>query len=489
MPCKRANYLPDELELVKSKLPDILTMEPGAVSTWVREKHPDDVSPLAVVFNLASRLRHKWQAAVLAQVPVSAWVSGSGEELHIKPSSVASMRYLSRESLGEDAREQVRTRQKLLEELLEQMSSSCRSAYRPMLRWVDYDKQGDPNVARFPLSSDSAFGYNLGMLESLMADQLHNYEQDWCKKTNWRENEPILSKVTREYSLRVLQNLKNLVQRWCQDSVGLDGVPESLLARVSANLSVNRALLELAAIEARGMEAARMNEQFLHELNRQGVMEVPEVMDDRSPEECEPQLREELASWFGHGGSMLKPGSFFQRPMNGSDIEMVVLWSQQLQQMYMRERGWLGGPEVASRNHGGSRNRLIFAMAMAGAFYCNTSTAHEFTGHSNSTYAVFPDRGEAASGNRQTPPTHASHLLMQAYGQMFFANSGWNLRAERVREYAETASIKRSHLQQLLHFAVKHRTSRELLALHQHLQRLRDAVAQEQAEREQPLPA
>ncbi len=47
-----------------------------------------------------------------------------------------------------------------------------------MLRWVDYDKLGDPSVARF-LSSDSAFGYNLLLLENLMMEQLRLYDENW----------------------------------------------------------------------------------------------------------------------------------------------------------------------------------------------------------------------------------------------------------------------------------------------------------------------
>lgn len=483
MPRQRASYSTLDLELIKSKLSGILTMEPGAVSTLVRQKYPGEVIALVGVFNLvSSELHHKWQAAVLAQVPVSAWVSGPGEVEHIEPSSAASMRYLSRELLGEDALDelnQVRTRQTLLVELLEKMAPSCRSSYRPMLRWVEYDKLGDLGVARFPLSSDSAFGYNLGILECKMCEQLHIYEVNWCKENKWPESESIPSEVTRKLSLMALQHLCNQVKRWCQDSESLTSVPECLLALVSANVSVNRAMLEFAAMEARGMEAARMSEQFLCELNRQGVLEVPIEMDDCGPDECESQLRKMLTGWFGHNGSLLQSGSIFQRPMNGSDIEMVVQWSRQLQQMYLRERGFLGGPEAAHKAHGSSCNRFIFAIAMAGAFYCNASTAHEFTGNSNPTYAVFPDRGEAACGNRKTPPTHAAHFLMQAYGQIFFANSDWDLRSERVREYAETASIKRSHQQQLLRFAVKGRPSRELLALHQNLQRMREAHEQE----------
>lgn len=481
MPRSRANYQTSELELVKNKLPDILTMKPDLISDRLRKNYSAEILPLAEVFNLAaSELHHKWQAAVLAKVPLSDWVSGPGDILHIRPSSGASMRYLSHklQEAPNELLQQVRTRQVLLEQLLEKMRTPCQIAYRPMLQWVEYDKLGDSSIARYPLSSDSAFGYNLLVLENLMDNTLHDYEKDWCRENNWPENESVPNEVVRKCSLDALQHLKSKVQEWWKDSAASpNNVPESLLAITSANLSVNRALLELAAIEARGMEAMGMNEQFLCELNRKKVFEVPRGIVDCGPEECGHYLREVLTSWFGHGGSMLQSGTFFQRPMNRSDINMVVLWSRQLQQMYIQERGGRGGPETARRIHGNPGNRFIFSMVMAGAFYCNASTAYEFTGHSNSTYAVFPDRLQVAKGKRETPPTHAANFFMQAYGQVFFANSDWDLRFERVREYAETSSIKRSCEQLLLRFAVKDRTSQELLVLHNHLQRLRDTVA------------
>ncbi len=222
------------------------------------------------------------------------------------------MRYLSRESLGEDAvseLKQVETRKMLFVELLEQMSPSSRSIYRPMLRWVPYDELGDTSVAQFPLSSDTAFGYNLFVLENMMAEQLRVYEEKWHTENNWPEDQSIPSEVTRACSLGAQQHLSKLVERWCEDSARLSCVPESLLALTSANLSVNRALLELAAAEARGMEAASMNEKFLRALNQRGVLEVPHVIDDCGPDEFESQLRKILISWFGHGGLMLQPSS------------------------------------------------------------------------------------------------------------------------------------------------------------------------------------
>ncbi|PKA71066.1 hypothetical protein ATI02_4018 [Pseudomonas baetica] len=58
---------------------------------------------------------------------------------------------------------------------------------------------------------------------------------------------------------------------------------------------------------------------------------------------------------------------------------------------------------------------------------------------------------------------------MQAYGQIFFGNQDWDILASRVREHAETASIKRAHIEQLVRFATKGRPSSSLLGLSRRL--------------------
>jgi hypothetical protein len=108
---------------------------------------------------------------------------------------------------------------------------------------------------------------------------------------------------------------------------------------------------------------------------------------------------------------------------------------------------------------------------MVAAFYKGARTVREFKGHSNATYAVFPSRNDLAKGLRDSPPAHTSELLQQAYGQIYFANDGWNLLAKGIRVYAQNRSIVRAHAEHLLFYAVKGRTSRQLLTLHQNSQR------------------
>lgn len=469
MPRPQTPYRTPDLELVKRNLSGILSLSADVVSKMLQSEYPNDVVPLATTFRAVSSDVPLWQAAVLAQVPETAWVEGPRGVLHIRPEEAASMRFLSHEVPDEDAEQelaQVHARKVLFEKLLDAMPAASKLAYRDMMHWVDYKEHPDPKVWSFPLSSDSAFGYNLFKLESLMSDQLRFHETKCRDLLNMPESQTTPAKVTFACLRAVEDDMRYLIQRWSAVNDSEELVPECLLAQVSANLSVNRALLELAAMEARGKEAEEMCVSFLHELNRQGLASIPKEVDEWADQEFERELRRLLTQWFGQGGSMLQSKLFSRGPMSDADIVMVDLWSRDLQQRYMRVRGASCKFKQAKDAHGGRHNRFIFALAMVGAYYTKTTTVWEFTGHSNPRYAVFPASNEASVGNREAAATHAAQVLLQAYGMIFYANSDWNLSGTRVREYAEIASVKRSYHQAMLRFAVKGRSSKELLSLH-----------------------
>ncbi|MBP0637977.1 hypothetical protein [Cupriavidus sp. AcVe19-6a] len=476
-----AQYSTDELEYLKRHLPDILSVEKDVVVDLLR-RHPGEVRAAydaftSVAENLSNR---KWQDAVLAKVPMASWALGPGSEPRIEASRTSSMRYLAREAQPDEVSiNLVKARKLLLEGLLNRMNPASSSAYRSMLSWVDAAAFGSAEVARHPLSSDTVFGYNLLFLEDLLAEQIFTYDRGWRNEERLPVDETTPFVVTHASSSMALEHLVPIVDRWLSEADTLPStVPESLLARISGNLSVNRSLLELAASEALGMKAAEMNLPFLTNLNCCGVTSVPSAILDCTADDIEYRLRDLLTTWFAYGGSMVGSSDFFKRHMTASDVEVVVRWSKELQQQYVSSRGAQGGAGCGQVAHGNPSNRFIFAMAIVAAFYRNeTRVKHEVTGNSNATYAVFPARVTTAKDKEHQPPTHAAHLLMQSYGQMFFSNSDWGLRAERVREYAKTMSIKRSHVQQFLTFAVKNRTSRQLYALQANLQRAKESAS------------
>lgn len=473
----RVPYLTSDLEQLKTRLPGILTCPHEVAAQLAKKQYPEEVSLLAnILAEAPDLLHHKWASAILAQVPLSAWVRGTGGEAQIEPSKEASLRFLARDPLPEKATEELKQlafRQKIFELLLDKMPAATQRIYRPMLQWVAHDELGGAGMTRHPMSSDTSFGHNLVFFESLMDMQIHAYERQWAESTNWSSEESIPAQVTRECSQAALNHVSSLVDKWIAEDAGqAENIPDSLLALVSANLSANRVLLEFAGLESRGIEAAGMVIGLLEGLNRQGITEVPMEVEGLGAVEGAEKIKEILIRWFAHGGALLGVDPF-KRPMNVSDIDLVVNWSLQLQENYIGIRGRRGGREEAKANHGTSNNLFIFAISIVGAFYSSTRTDHEFTGNSNSSYSVFPGRKLIAKGERETPPTHANHLLMQAYGQIYFANSGWDLRADLLPTYFETASIKRAHIQQLLHYAIKSRTPSQLLMLNRRLQLFR----------------
>jgi len=303
-----------------------------------------------------------------------------------------------------------------------------------------------------------------------MDRQLYASEQLWVQRHQWAKSQSVPAKVTRALSRQALDHFKKILSQWFEeDAAGQQSASDSLLALISANLSANRVLLEFAAKEARGREAAGLAIGILGQLNKLGITEVPVEMDNLCPRDAILQLKDGLTNWFGPKGRLVGPDSEFKRPMNHSDIDLAVRWSAQLQEMYIHTRGQRGGPEEARDNHGKSPHLFIFALTLVGAFYNSVKTDNEFKGKSNSSYAVFPGRKLISIGASHAPPPHAAELLMQAYGQIFFGNQDWDILASRVREHAETASIKRAHIEQLVRFATKGRPSSSLLGLSRRL--------------------
>jgi hypothetical protein len=467
MTAPNKNYSQADLESVKRHLADILTV-PLEASELARQ-HPSEVTRLAIIFAAAKdRLHQNWAEALLTKVPLSSWEEPSEYAFRIAPTKAASMRFLLRGEPTEDALKLKDNRRALLNDLLENMDGPKRLAYRPMLEWVDI-RTAWPEAGALELASDTAFGHSMEVIEGLLRDQVHIYEQNFRKEWKTPPAVPTPMAVQLEASEMAAHAIAAQIEQFCLTASDVtEVVKDNLLARVSANISVNRTLLEKAAIDARGQEAAAMCIPFLQRLNLHGMLHVPLDLQHDFDDGGESEIREKFTQMFAAGGLLGPVDDYFKRHMTESDIEMVVRsWSKQLQESYISSRGIYGCRE----EHGLPAHRFIFALAVAAAFYETSQTTREFTGHSRPTYAVFPDRGDTAKGLRSEPSVHAAEIFMQAYGQMYYSNDdGWALLADKVAAYAKMRSAKRSHIQQLLYFAVKNRNSRQLFALFQHLE-------------------
>ncbi len=478
---RQQNYTPAELDRVKRLLADILTIS-TAEATALMRAHRHVVKKLAIGFeDMNTKAGQNWAESVLAKVSLSAWEETFNNESRIRPSKSASLRFLSRGAPSENAIAVRELRRSLHSDLLENMPGPLRLGYRPMLEWEETDG-ACPEASDLLLSSDTAFGQSLRAISELFNLQLYAYEQDFRRNSDFPPGITTPVKVSMHYSKRAYKYIAAQIEQMCVlESDVPDSIKESLNARVSANISCNRALLEYAAKEARGLEALEMCIPFVQRLNFHGLYMVPGDFLDATDGGTE-YLRHLLTDWFTVDGALTKIDPYFKRHMTNSDVELIVSWSEKLQEAYIGTVGM--GPNCEGRDgkekieqqaraaHGTPLNRFIFGMVLAAAYYQTTQTKREFTGHSKSNYSVFPARGEPNRSD-STPSIHAEELLMQSYGQIMFANIDWELRADNLIRYAQKRSTVRSHIQQLLHFAVKNRTSRQLYALFQELRRLK----------------
>ncbi|AJX27849.1 hypothetical protein D0U02_15180 [Burkholderia pseudomallei] len=467
------NYTDEEFRRARENLADILSLEERTASEILHDGHLNDVSFLVGLFRKASNtLAHKWNAPLLAKLPVDAWDVGPAGERRITPRDFASMRYLSPLLTGKDketAELWAGEREKLLKELHEPGGP-----YAAMTEWKAPKQFKSKGAQSLPFSGDIAFMETINWLDTLLGFQITLFAGRRHKALGLPLSVALPANEDKRCSRDALQFMKQNVDAWCKDASLAGEASDSLRARVAVNLSVNRALWETCAKDARGEESATVAAQFLSRLNGCGIWMVPDEVPTRGAEWT--GLAELLSRWFGAKGWLREKDDFFARVMTPHDIDRAVQLTESVQKRYKANRGGNCGPEQAELAHGSPENLFIFAMATVSVFYVKgywggksqlrpVQTLKEFPAKHNKNSSRYPAFSTLDSGDGLMLPIHAEELIEQVYGQMFFSNQGWDLRAESVRQHAETQTIKRAYHEQLFEFAVKGRTSKELLNL------------------------
>jgi hypothetical protein len=460
--------------VAKPKTAAILSVSMAQAAEILRAGPRDDIPLLARAFKApANRIHNKWMLWLLAELPSERWgVSPEGER-YIAPEGDESMRFLTQ--IGSDAEDGSEGRvfldaKRQFVEALDDESSQ----YHEMTRWLPPSAFSANTY--LPLNGDCEFGAALAWLETWQNRDTLNFSREHHAAAGLPEEVTTPLAITRACSLEVLSQMKRKVSEWCTDESLVGALPSSLLARISANQAVNRALFEWCRKDKLGREAAVVGFAFLREFNAHGFDFVPAVIEDwaHDREGQKAGLVDLLSYFFGVGGRLID-SNLFNLPMTPENIEAAAEWSFTLRAHYMPGRG--GGEERnAQKVHGTSYHLVIFALAVVSTFYVTgiwegeseprrVRTARELPGsRSNRTYAVFP-WGESGADADTSIRAHAGELIEQIYSQMYFGN----LRADDARAYAALQSIRKAHQQQLLEFAVKNRSSQELMNLFSHV--------------------
>ncbi|MES2670669.1 MAG: hypothetical protein V4673_09670 [Pseudomonadota bacterium] len=471
---KLAEY---EIKRILPRIEAILSLEVGRKSelrSWIRQhKFEDDLTNFYAISESATyKLNAQWMKAILAALPDKFWsVSQEAVALLDQTGTAASLRLLTSAYDGKKQQESVlhlAARKEVMQALLDGINEAHRGAYRDMLSWIDCpEKQG------YDAPGDTSFGLALTELERMMDSMVAEQDQRWRRESRWDDSHTTPVEVRNSFSAVALRQTFYFMARCWEYGKNMVDTPDSLLALLSANMSCNKAVLEYAALNYRGREALEMTVSFLHELNAQGVHEIPTAFDDLGPAECDEAISTKFKTWFGHKGDFIEPGTFFVKHMTNSDIQELVDLSRQLQAEYINARGSnpFAPASQAQNIHGSSTNRFIFALVLAAAFYSKARTDQEFVVGKNASYAVFPDRQSIKQKHLLT--IHAKDLLLKSYGLVFFGNSGWNLKPDDIKQYAQGTENRRLHNQVAILCAVKGRTSKELMGLYDSLKQLR----------------
>jgi hypothetical protein len=468
-------YTEDEHRNARKYVADILSIEVDKATAMLQgERQRDALVLLALIQEISGTIARKWNGHLLVKLPITAWEVGPAGQRRITPLDFASMRYLSpRLSSYEEqiAKEWMAERERLMRGLHE-----LHGPYAALTEWKSPGQFKLDAANRLPFNGDIAFAETVVWLENLFNNEIQRATRARHDALGLPDDKPLPLHEETQCTLTVLESLKSDVKEWVSDSSLAGVVPDSVRARLSANLAVNRALWETCAKDARGEEATLVAKEFLSHLNACDVIRVP----DAAPRPfVQSWLTATLTQWFGAGGRMKKKDAFFERVFSDAEINTALELARSVQRRYIVGRGAGMKPGDGEKAHGSPENLFIFVMATLSVYYVKghwgaeseyrpVRVPREFRGdekRSSKRYPASSPLDDEAGGGEKMLRMHAEELIEQVYGLMFFGNEDWDLLADKLEAHAEKQAVKRACTEQLLEFAVKGRSSQELLNL------------------------
>ena len=469
-------YTEDDHRTARKYVADILSMKVETATAMLQGgRQHDALVLLALIQKISGTIARKWNAPLLVKLPETAWEVSLAGQRRVTPLDFASMRYLSPRLSSDEkqiAEKWMAERERLMKGLHEPDAP-----YAALTEWKSPGQFKLEAANRLPFNGDIAFAETVIWLENLLKNAIQRGTRSRHNALGLSENQPLPLNEDKRCTLAALESLKSEVKEWVSDSSLVGEVPDSLRARLSVNLAVNRALWETCAMDARGEEATLVAKEFLSQMNACGVTAVPAPPP---PPFVVSWLTATLSQWFGAGGRMRKKDAFFERVLSEAEIETALELAQSVQRRYILGRGAGFKPGDGQLAHGSPRNLFIFVMATLSVYYVKghwgdvaesrpVQVPREFRSSQTRSSLRYPASSplndEDRSGEGRMLRIHAEELIEQVYGQMFFANEGWGLFAQKLEDHAEKQALKRACAEQLLEFAVKGRSSQELLNL------------------------
>ncbi|OWY27774.1 hypothetical protein [Herbaspirillum robiniae] len=431
----------------------------------------------------------KWRAHTLSRLPLSQWKEEDGF-FSVLPFGETSLKYLNAVDLDENdgrALNQLENREVLCDALKNVLPAQVLEQYLPMLEWIKVDTYDNAH----PLLTDLTLSLATNSIEYLFYKEYRKVEAEWRSRKSIPETMATpfdwmswLGEQALRYSKAQLviwdvlpspflssnsapTNQEEAFQGGGNEEIQHRGTDGQLTLELLCNIVANRALLESAKIAELASRAAAGAVKLLSVLNGQGIVAAPQVEND-------DDIREILSMWFGLGG-LMSAESGFGTPLQGTAMEVVIHQAGQVQLHYLHTRA--GG---ITRVHASTQHKFIFALALVACMYGGEDVIvdKEFMADTNPTYAPFPSQSKGLQKRLAPLGAHAREMIKSLYGQIYFANEGWEIRADKLQSYMTNMALKRSCAQELVFDVFKRLPPLRLLTL---WQKLNDMADQQQA--------
>lgn len=455
--------LPPEIKrLVFNKLPSILTFSDDETRLLLTHA-PEFCAQLAEAFERVTQETYgptdllksgsrEWLHHTMASLPLQNLYAYECGALSIEPTPDSSLRYLLMHYMPDHTAitdKGVLNRELLCLSLFDQLSDTGKKCYGPIVEWRsdlslsdDYSLQGDVAIAKY-----------IHLVEALFFNRYAALETDVRNELGIPRSQPTpihyIEGIAKGARSVVHERLSSYVAHVPSDKV----TPDDGIVITLVHIAANRVLLESACRDDLTKRATPANVLLLDALSAAGIDEVPALVTEAEVRTC-------LQDWFGKDGLVCKNSGW--KAMSEEDIEVALEQAAHAQTMYRRTRG---APIVKSEPDAFTTpcDYLCFSLALVACYYGKVSVRHELVGQSRSEYFVFPRREQKRRENPLSP--NALEMVMTLFGQVFMSNSGWNLKATEVGNYAHATSLRRGHLQALIFDVFKRWTPPQLLAV------------------------
>ena len=467
-------------------LADILTVDLSEANDLI-SKYPEDALGLYTAFaeTVQEHGDHarEWRQHTMALLPRDYWVPADNQDgPHlVADSPYASLKYLSQREMDHvKALAQLSNRRALHTAITEPLVQKVYAKYEPLLLWEEKTPGSFDGEERYPHLKDMALWQLLELVERFFSIEYAREEQKLRERLQVPETEatPVahieeLARSAAELVDLLLAgwNIKSMFS-WDPYDIGtfvVGAEPEEvadigqrghLILRALCNLGANRVLLERSRIHHLSGIGAKMNQDLLEALNRNGVYSAPDPEVYCYDEEG---IRRLLLQWFGPGG-VLEHDAILPVCLQGQDLEVVLAQAKQIQYQYSRSRGFL-----ATEEHLSLYSCFLFAVALTACFGAKIKLPDEFT--QGKEKPVIPARNLGERRMELVRP-EALELLKAMYGQLLYGNPGTELHASGIQDYACHYRMRHAHLQQLLFNTFKRLSPSQLLEFDRIMMRL-----------------